>query len=162
LVGARLPPPVTDLRLGNLGVRLMLLLLIAATIGCDRVAKRVAATALAGTEHRSFFGDTVRLQYVENAGAFLGLGAEWPAPMRTALFSVGNGLLLFAMAFVATRLRWRAPGLLGLALLFAGGASNLLDRLTSGKVIDFMNIGLGSVRTGVFNVADMAIMLGAI
>ena len=40
-------------------------------------------------------------------------------------------------------------------------ASNLLDRITYGKVIDFMNLGLGPVRTGIFNVADMAIMLGA-
>jgi signal peptidase II len=43
----------------------------------------------------------------------------------------------------------------------AGGASNLLDRLAFGRVIDFINVGLGSVRTGIFNVADMAIMLGA-
>ena len=28
-------------------------------------------------------------------------------------------------------------------------------------VIDFMNVGIGSLRTGIFNVADMAIMLGA-
>jgi lipoprotein signal peptidase len=35
------------------------------------------------------------------------------------------------------------------------------DRIIYGKVIDFMNVGLGPVRTGIFNVADMAIMLGA-
>jgi signal peptidase II len=47
------------------------------------------------------------------------------------------------------------------ALFVDGGASNLLDRITYGKVIDFMNVGLGPVRTGIFNVADLAIMLGA-
>jgi signal peptidase II len=43
----------------------------------------------------------------------------------------------------------------------AGGASNLLDRVAFGSVVDFVNLGVGSVRTGIFNVADMAIMLGA-
>ena len=41
------------------------------------------------------------------------------------------------------------------------GRLNLLDRITYGTVIDFMNIGLGPIRIGIFNVADMAIMLGA-
>ena len=43
----------------------------------------------------------------------------------------------------------------------AGGASNLADRIIYGMVIDFMNVGIGPLRTGIFNVADMAIMLGA-
>ena len=51
--------------------------------------------------------------------------------------------------------------MLGVSLFAAGGASNLLDRVIYGNVIDFMNVGIGSVRTGIFNVADMAIMLGA-
>ena len=50
---------------------------------------------------------------------------------------------------------------LGVALFVAGGASNLLDRISYGMVIDFMNVGVGPLRTGIFNVADVAIMLGA-
>ena len=42
-----------------------------------------------------------------------------------------------------------------------GDAIHLVDRLTYGMVIDFMNVGIGPLRTGIFNVADMAIMLGA-
>src|SRR4029453_11203179 len=144
----------------NIGIRLVLLIAIGATIGCDRVTKHVAATTLSGTPSRSFLADTVRLEYVENTGAFLGLGAGWPLPVRTAFFSIGNGLLLFALAVIAMRLRWPRPALFGVALFVAGGASNLLDRITYGKVIDFMNVGLGPLRTGIFNVADMAIMLG--
>lgn len=48
-----------------------------------------------------------------------------------------------------------------MALFLGGGVSNLLDRLIHGTVIDFMNVGIGPLRTGIFNVADMAIMLGA-
>jgi signal peptidase II len=144
----------------RIGLRLVLLVAIGGTIACDRVTKQVAATMLAGTPSRSFLADTCRLEYVENEGAFLGLGAEWPRPVRTALFSMGTGVLLCVMAAMAMRLHWPRPALLGLALFVAGGASNLLDRVTYGKVIDFMNVGLGPVRTGIFNVADVAIMLG--
>jgi signal peptidase II len=140
----------------------MLLVAVTATIGCDRVTKHVATTTLSQSPSRSFAADTFRLEYVENTGAFLGLGADWPPPVRTALFGIGNALLLVALPLVARRQRWPRRALLGLALFVAGGASNLVDRLTQGVVIDFMNVGVGSLRTGIFNVADMAIMLGAV
>ena len=145
----------------RIGLRLVLLIAIGATIGCDRVTKHVAATTLSEASSRSFLADTFRLEYVENTGAFLGLGADWPRPVRTAVFGVGNGLLLLAVAVVAMRSRWPRRSLVGVAIFVAGGASNLLDRITYGMVIDFMNVGIGPLRTGIFNVADMAIMLGA-
>lgn len=143
------------------GVRLVLLIAIAATVGCDRVTKHIAATTLAEEPGRSFFADTVRLEYAENTGAFLSLGADWPRPIRTAVFGVSTAVLLVAVAVIAMRRRWPAVALLGVALFVAGGASNLMDRITDGMVIDFMNVGVGSLRTGIFNVADVAIMLGA-
>jgi signal peptidase II len=145
----------------RIGVRLLLFIAIGATIGCDRVTKHVAATTLSDGPSRSFLADTFRLEYVENTGAFLGLGADWPPAVRTAVFSVGNGLLLVGLAVLAMRARWPRRALLGVALFVAGGASNLVDRIAYGMVIDFMNVGIGSLRTGIFNVADMAIMLGA-
>lgn len=145
----------------RIGVRLVLVIAIGATIGCDRVTKHIAATTLAEAPTRSFLADTFRLQYVENTGAFLGLGGDWPRQVRTAVFGLGNGLLLVVLAVVARRARWPKPALFGVAMFVAGGASNLLDRITYGMVIDFMNVGIGPVRTGIFNVADMAIMLGA-
>lgn len=133
-----------------------------ATIGCDRVTKHVAASALPGAPGRSLLGDTVRLQYAENTGGFLGLGAEWPRAARTVFFTIGNGALLGGLAIVALRFRWRGAALIGVTLFVAGGASNLLDRIAYGRVIDFLNVGLGPLRTGIFNVADVAILLGAI
>jgi signal peptidase II len=58
------------------------------------------------------------------------------------------------------RMRWSGTQLFGLGLVFAGGASNLVDRISRGSVIDFMNVGLGGLRTGIFNVADVAILVG--
>jgi signal peptidase II len=145
----------------KIGVRIVLLIAIGATIGCDRVTKYVAATTLADAPARSFLADTFRLEYVENTGAFLGLGADWPLPIRRAVFAVANAFLLVALSVLAMRGRWSGRALCGVALFVAGGASNLVDRLAHGAVIDFMNVGIGPLRTGIFNVADMAIMLGA-
>jgi signal peptidase II len=143
----------------RIGIRLVLIIAIGATIGCDRVTKHVAATRLAHGPGRSFLADTFRLEYTENTGAFLGLGADWPRPVRTTVFGAGNALLL-ALFVVAIRRGWPTRTLLGVALFVGGGVSNLLDRIVHGAVVDFMNVGIGPLRTGIFNVADMAIMLG--
>ena len=147
--------------MARVGVRLLLLVAIGATIGCDRVTKHIAASALSEGPARSFLAGTLRLEYAENTGAFLGLGADWPPAVRTAVFAAGNAVLLAVLTALALRERWPRVALLGMALFVAGGASNLLDRITSGMVIDFMNVGVGPLRTVIFNVADMAIMLGA-
>ena len=143
------------------GLRTLLFLAIVLTIGCDRVTKHVATTTLVDAPRQSFLADSIRLEYSENTGAFLGLGADWPEPVRTMVFGIGNAVLLVALVIVARRQRWAPRALLGVALFVAGGLSNLVDRALHGAVVDFMNVGIGPLRTGIFNVADMAIMLGA-
>ena len=61
----------------------LLCLLLAATAGCDRVTKHLAVTTLAGMPEQSYLGDTVRLDYHENAGGFLSAGATWRPTVRT-------------------------------------------------------------------------------
>jgi signal peptidase II len=146
--------------IARIGGRLALIAAIAATIGCDRVTKHLAATTLAGASSQSFLADTFRLEYAENAGGFLSLGADWPLAARTALFAVGTALLLLAVVIVAIRRRYGGWTLVGLSVFVAGGASNWVDRVAWGSVIDFINVGVGPLRTGIFNVADVAIMLG--
>jgi signal peptidase II len=137
-----------------------IMLAIVVTIGCDRVTKHVAMTTLAGVPSQSFLADTVRVVYAENAGGFLGAGADMHPTARTLLFTVLTGLCLAAIAIGALMRRWNAVAALGLALFLAGGASNWYDRVARGRVVDFLNVGLGPVRTGIFNAADVAIMLG--
>jgi len=148
--------------IGKTAWRLALTLAVLSTIGCDRVTKHAATTFLSGLPSRSYLADTVRLGYVENTGGFLSLGAGLPSAVRTGLFTVGTGLLLCMLVFIAIRWNWDRLSKLGLALFVAGGASNWVDRVAQGSVVDFLNVGVGSVRTGVFNVADVAIMLGGV
>jgi signal peptidase II len=139
----------------------LLLTVVAATIGCDRVTKSLAMDHLAGGPDRSFLVDTLRLEYTENPGAFLSLGSGLPAWARTTLFVYGTALSLIVIPVLALRLPAGSPGVLGLCLIWAGGASNLVDRVARGSVVDFLNVGIGPLRTGIFNVADFAITLGA-
>jgi signal peptidase II len=141
--------------------RITLIVAVLSTIGCDRVTKHAATTMLAGAPSRSYLADTVRLVYVENPGGFLSLGAGLPPVVRTGLFTAGTGLLLCMLVVLAIRRRRDRWPTLGLALFVAGGASNWIDRVARGSVVDFLNVGVGPMRTGVFNVADVAIMLGA-
>jgi signal peptidase II len=135
-------------------------LLMLSTVGCDRLTKHVAATRLAGTSGRSYLASTVRLEYAENAGAFMSLGAELPQWIRTAMFTIGPGVLFLALAIIVWKRRLSTASLLGLGLIAAGGMSNVADRIFLGSVVDFIHIGVGSFRTGIFNVADVAILAG--
>ncbi len=134
--------------------------LMASTIACDRATKHLAVDRLAGAPARSYLSDTVRVEYTENRGGFLGLGADLPPRLRSAVFGTGTLALLGAVSVVLARRRRVDAAALGLGLLWAGGASNLVDRLSHGTVVDFLNLGLGSLRTGIFNVADVAITAG--
>lgn len=144
------------------GARLTLLALVILTIGCDQVSKRVASTHLVDLPRKSFLGDALRFEYAENRGAFLSLGADLPPWARTALFTVGTGIVLLVGAVSLFTHTWSPLAVIGICLYLAGGASNLADRLADGHVIDFLNIGVGPLRTGIFNVADIAVMTGVV
>jgi len=133
---------------------------MASTIGCDRLTKHAATELLANRPPQSFLADSLRLMYAENTGGFLSLGAALPPALRTTVFTVATGLFLLVLFVALLRTRrslWQATAI---ALFLAGGISNWIDRALHGSVVDFLNVGIGWLRTGIFNVADMAIMLG--
>jgi signal peptidase II len=140
-----------------------ILLIVGCTISCDRVTKEIATTTLQDKPAKSYLYDVLRLQYAENEGAFLGLGGGLDPKSRFWVFTIGNGaLLLFVSFWLWKRDSLRFSETLGLSLILAGGGGNVLDRLfLNGRVVDFLNLGVGTIRTGIFNVADAAIMTGA-
>jgi signal peptidase II len=137
----------------------MLLLL---TVACDQATKRVAQSSFTDFIPYSLVGGAVEFLYSENSGAFLGLGSRFHHDTRFWLFTVGVGLLL--LVFAAKLLRAKhLPEIVGWSLVIGGGGSNLLDRvLRDGRVIDFLRVGVGDLRTGIFNVADFAIITGLV
>ncbi len=138
--------------------------LLLGCVGCDQITKGAARDHLSEGPAISLFHDTLRLVYAENPGAFLSLGASMSKPMRTAIFQGAVGLLVFGL--ITSALFWRGLNRIhvaALALLGASGLGNLIDRiLYEGLVTDFLNIGIGSLRTGIFNVADIVGIVGTI
>lgn len=137
--------------------------ILLAGILLDQLTKLMAIHWLRGTPPQSYLGDLFRFQYAENPGAFLSLGSGlsdgvrfWLLTVIVGAFLLGSAVYLFANRKLPALQAW------GLALVVSGGISNLIDRLfrTEGRVVDFMNMGIGDLRTGIFNIADMAILLG--
>ncbi|MCF6441608.1 signal peptidase II [Pseudoalteromonas luteoviolacea] len=129
----------------------------------DQGTKWWVSDSLVAWQMTSYLGDVVRIGYTENLGVFLSLGAELSPVQRMVLFVGVIGLFLLALlGYMIKSHDLSKRQLTSLALIFAGGLGNLLDRIfNQGAVIDFINLGIGTVRTGVFNVADIVILLGA-
>lgn len=138
-------------------------LVLAGTVGCDQATKQLAISQLRDEPVQTFLGGFLRLAFAENPGAFLSLGGALPRPVRFWLLTAGVGLLLLgALAYLVTSRRLGPLQSMAIALMAGGGLSNWFDRLVNdGRVVDFMIFGIGSLRTGVFNVADVALMVGA-
>jgi len=141
---------------------LLILAILLSCIVCDQLTKSLAQSYL--TEQPVvLLGDTVRLVLARNYGAFLSLGSAIGESSGGMLLSGIVAVVLAGLLIYLFVSRPENP-LVGvsIALIVAGGVSNLIDRVRYGYVVDFLNVGIGPLRTGIFNVADMAIMAGVI
>jgi signal peptidase II len=144
---------------------LLFCIISVAFLSCDRVTKNLAKTHLMNKPEISYFHDTFKLEYAENTGAALSLGDGLPKAISFWLLSI-MPLALMAALLVYTiknsaKMSWMKTA--SLALIFAGGMGNVIDRLFFDRhVTDFMNMGIMSLRTDIFNVADVAVTAGAI
>jgi signal peptidase II len=143
----------------------LLAAIVLVLVGCDQATKVYAVRNLKGQPPKSYLNDTLRIHYVENPGAFLGMGGNlnpqvkfWALTIPTTLVL---GWVLVYMLFSRSIDGWTFAAL---TMIVAGGVGNFIDRIRlGGKVIDFLNIGFGQQfwqRTGIFNVADVAITAG--
>ena len=141
----------------------VIIVTLASLIGCDRVTKIQAVENLKGSDPLAYLGGIFQLTYHENNGAMLSLGSTLPESLRYFIFTVAVGIALLAgLVYITIKPLSRINLALGL-LIIGGGLGNLYDRaFNDGLVVDFMVIGIGPIRTGVFNVADIAIMAGAL
>ncbi len=131
------------------------------TLG-DLLVKALARARFSSSPPISLWGGLIRIDYSENLGGLLGLGGALPGPARFLVFTVAMAVLATAVLAGALLLRRLSPGQrAGLALIAGGGLGNLLDRIFhAGAVTDYLSLGVGTVRTGVFNLADLALLVG--
>jgi signal peptidase II len=140
------------------------LLIVLANIAIDQYTKQLARENLQDKGTIKVVGTIFVLVYAENEGGFLSLGSSIPEfPRRILLTWLPTAIMagmLFYLFFSKTLTRSQ---LICLATILGGGVSNLMDRfIYDGHVTDFMNFGVGGLRTGILNVADLSITFGAI
>jgi signal peptidase II len=153
-----------DVRMRAFTKAVLISLILCSCVGCDQVTKTAAQYHLPSSHPVYLMGDLFQFQHSTNTGAFMGLGAGLPGAVRFWALTISVGMALIGtLGFVwASREMGHPLSILGASLMVGGGASNLLDRLLhNGAVVDFVSMGVGNLRTGVFNLADVAIMAGA-
>lgn len=134
---------------------------VAGVLFVDIVTKLAVQRSLQLYEQRDVVGSLVRLTYIYNPGAAFGIHlGPWSRWIFLILSIVVLGALIGMLAFTPARDRIRV---FAIALICGGAAGNLIDRIKSERgVVDFLDVGIGVTRWPVFNVADMALTVGAV
>ena len=142
---------------------IVILFVLAACGFCDQASKFLAGLFLSDGTVWSFFGDTVRAQLVHNEGGVMSLGATASPGWQWFLIVWIACVLATVLAYALCSRTARLSVVFSAALIFAGGATNFVDRLLhDGSVVDFININLTGLRAAVFNLADVVIIGGFI
>lgn len=143
-------------------------------ISLDQATKLWAVETLRQQSAIEYLGGFFTFTYAENTGAFLGFGGDWSRQSRFFIFAVVVLVGLSGMLWYLLKHEVSKVNLVAYSFIAGGGFGNLWDRMTrdNGGVIDFMvfdtgiNMNLGfmkiPMRTGVVNVADIAIVFGVI
>ncbi len=125
---------------------------------CDIITKQIVYRNMDLYQSIPVFGDWFHWTYIHNYGAAFGLfeGNRW-------VFVAVSILSVFVLFGLARSPRYQRPWtLIALGLILGGAIGNLIDRLWLGKVIDFINIGIGDNRWPYFNIADSGISVGVV
>lgn len=129
----------------------------------DQATKAMVASSIPERAVVPVIPHLLNLTNVSNAGAAFGLFSDSPAPWKTGLLIfISTALLAAVVSFVwrTRRLQWEAG--VGLALILGGAFSNLVDRIRVGRVVDFLDVYFRSYHWYTFNLADSAIVVGAV
>ncbi|WP_035361743.1 signal peptidase II [Dyadobacter alkalitolerans] len=150
-----------DIKSDRLIRNIAIFLILISNFGCDQISKNVVRKNVGFYQTISVVEDIVTITYVENTGAFLSIGAGLPHTMKVILLSVIPLIVLFfGVAYILLKRNLTLMSALALSFAIGGGIGNIYDRLIHGSVTDFLHINLGFFQTGIFNMADVSIMMG--
>ncbi len=147
----------------NYALRKYFFLIAALVVLLDRISKWAVAASLPLHDSLAIIPGFFHITHVENAGAAFGLFAESTVHWKGAALVTFS---LVALVIVAILL-WKnshsvSTMTIGLSLILGGAFGNLWDRVVAGHVVDFLDFHVGHYYWPAFNVADSAIVVGAI
>ncbi|MBO6763224.1 MAG: signal peptidase II, partial [Roseivirga sp.] len=97
----------------------------------------------------------------ENPGAFLGMGSDLSPILRTLLLLILPGIVMVAVTVYLFRNKEMSMiNLWALSFIVGGGIGNLYDRILYGQVTDMIFLDFQFAHTGIFNMADVSVMVG--
>jgi signal peptidase II len=142
--------------------RILYLLVALIVVLLDRWSKRIVARRIPLYQHIQIIPGFFRLTHTENTGAAFSLFADSTAPWKTGLL-IGFSVIALVVVSILLWKNDHAHAVTGIALsLIMGGAlGNLWDRISNGRVIDFLLVYVKRYQWPVFNLADSAIVVGA-
>lgn len=140
---------------------IILFAIICFNVALDQISKAVVREQIDYQEQISIIENHFILTRVENTGAFLSAGHNLPDIIRFLLLTaLPIAVLGYGLYFLVSKKNIPTQMQIGVSFLIGGGIGNIYDRIVHGSVTDFLFIDFGIFRTGIFNVADMSIMLG--
>ena len=136
-------------------------LILIANIGCDQISKKIVRQKVDYHESIRLISNYFTLTKVENKGALLSLGSDLPATLKFILLSGIPVLALsFGIGYLFLRKNISVMSRVALGFAIGGGIGNIYDRVVHGSVTDFLHIDLVIFQTGIFNMADVSLMVG--
>ena len=143
---------------------LFITLLIVINIAVDQVSKIWVRANFEYREIKSLIGDKFIMQYVENKGAFLGMGSDMNPTLKLIFLLILPALVLgYVIYYIIKTKELDRLSLIAFCCIIGGGIANVFDRIVYGQVTDFFFIDLGGVfKTGIFNFADLSVTTGMI
>jgi signal peptidase II len=137
----------------------LLVALASVVIALDRWTKHWASTTLSFGRPIPVVGDYLRLTYTRNSGVAFGIGQGTGFP-----YYVFSLVAIVAIVWMFLRGRAGHDPVRGaaLTLILSGAVGNLVDRVTSGEVVDFIEVGIPQWHWPIFNVADSAVTVGVL
>ncbi|MCX6118082.1 MAG: signal peptidase II [Proteobacteria bacterium] len=141
-----------------------ILSLIVIVVALDQYTKYWAVAALQNQPTRSYLGGSFLLLYAENTGAWGSMGSNLSDNMRFWILTVMPFVFLGGLSWYTAVSKELKPYMVACyALVIGGGLGNLIDRALYGYVVDFLWTGIpDGIGTNIYNIADVAIMLGVI
>lgn len=138
-----------------------LIVFILFNFGCDQVSKIIVREQIEDHANIAVIDGFLTLTKVENTGAFLSLGHDLPEALRILILNFFPILVIaFGFYYLIKEKNLNLWTQAGFCMLLGGGLGNVFDRIVHGSVTDFLHLNFGFAQTGVFNVADMFIMVG--
>lgn len=124
----------------------------------DQISKLIIKSRFEIHDSVEIFGSFFRFTYIENPG--MAFGIRWGNGAFFTTFAAFASVVILVYLYRIRHERFLSR--FALAVILGGAIGNLIDRFAYGRVIDFLDFGIGDARWPIFNIADASVTMGMI